>query len=80
MEAIERVALSVDIACFRIESGELEVLLMQRAEQPFAGHWALPGGVVRADESLGVAARRVLIERAHAPEAYMEQLYTFRRS
>jgi 8-oxo-dGTP diphosphatase len=77
METIDRVALSVDVGCFRIECGRLEVLLMQRADEPFASWWALPGGIVRPDESLLVAARRVLMERTQAPNDYMEQLYTF---
>ena len=50
---------------------------MQRADEPFAAEWALPGGIVHANESLECAARRVLDERARAPEAYLEQLYTF---
>jgi 8-oxo-dGTP diphosphatase len=76
---IERVALAVDVACFALAAGRLELLLVRRDQPPFAGAWALPGGVVRADEPLDAAARRVLAERTGlvADTAYLEQLYTF---
>jgi len=39
--------------------------------------WAIPGGVVAADESLEDAARRKLEQEAHVRDVYLEQLYTF---
>jgi 8-oxo-dGTP diphosphatase len=84
---IERVALAVDVACFALAGGQLRLLLVRRAEEPFAGLWALPGGVVRADEPLDGAAARILAERTGVGDAdpggsaagdpYLEQLYTF---
>lgn len=41
-----------------------KVLLVQRATEPFAGHWALPGGFVDEDERPVAAARRELAEEA----------------
>ena len=35
---------------------------MQRAHEPFAGEWALPGGFVDAGEQIEAAARRELAE------------------
>jgi 8-oxo-dGTP diphosphatase len=74
---VQRVALAVDVACFTLREGALEVLLVRRRTDPFAGMWALPGGVVAADEPLDDAARRVLAERTGVWGAYLEQLYTF---
>ncbi|HEX8390108.1 MAG TPA: NUDIX domain-containing protein, partial [Candidatus Saccharimonadales bacterium] len=36
--------LTVDAVIFRVEGGALEVLLLKRANDPFKGSWALPGG------------------------------------
>ena len=35
---------------FQVRDKRLEVLLWQRAEPPFQGAWALPGGTLRAGE------------------------------
>src|SRR5438132_10487463 len=75
---LERVVLSVDVACFALDrDGRLILLLVQRAEAPFAHAWALPGGAVEPDEPLDAAAARLLAERTGIRSAYLEQLYTF---
>ena len=45
--------------------------------EPHLGRWALPGGPLRADESLREAARRNLAETTGLDPAHLEQLYTF---
>src|ERR1041385_2430319 len=72
-----RAALTVDCVVFGFDEGELKVLLIQRAGQPFKGKWALPGGFVRIDETLDQAARRELAEEAGLKNVFLEQLYTF---
>ena len=72
-----RAALTVDCVVFGFDDGELKVLLIQRALQPFKGKWALPGGFVRVNETLDDAARRELGEEAGLNNVFMEQLYTF---
>jgi 8-oxo-dGTP diphosphatase len=59
-------------------------LAVRRDHPPFAGVWALPGGLVRGDEGLEAAARRVLAEAASKSDAlrlaaprHLEQLATF---
>jgi len=74
---LQRVALSLDVACFQVRAGTLVLLLMRRSEPPFSGSWALPGGLVLPDEPLDAAALRVLDERTHVRGSYLEQLYTF---
>ena len=72
-----RAALTVDCVVFGYDEGELRVLLIQRALEPFKGRWALPGGFVRVDETLDEAARRELREEAGLKDIFLEQLYTF---
>lgn len=55
-------ALTTDIAVFTLREGRLSVLLIERAEEPYAGAWALPGGFLRMDETLDDCARRELSE------------------
>ena len=57
-----RPALTVDIAVLRQFKEQVQVLLIQRAQTPFKGYWALPGGFVNMDESLEHSAARELEE------------------
>lgn len=55
----------------------LGVLLWQRAQQPDAGRWALPGGGVRPDQRLREALREHLAAKVHVEEvAWREQVAT----
>ena len=72
-----RAALTVDCVVFGFDEGELKVLLIERALEPFKGKWALPGGFVRAGETIDDAARRELEEEAGLKNVFLEQLYTF---
>ncbi|KKS94913.1 MAG: NUDIX hydrolase [Candidatus Collierbacteria bacterium GW2011_GWB1_44_6] len=73
----DRPSVAVDVLLFTIEAGELKILLVQRNEEPFKGRWSLPGGFVKADESLDRAAIRELGEESGVENIYLEQLYTF---
>ena len=72
-----RAALTVDCVVFGFGAGELKVLLIQRAQEPFKKKWALPGGFVRVSETLDNAARRELAEETGLENVFLEQLYTF---
>ena len=72
-----RAALTVDCVVFGFDEGELKVLLIERALEPFKGKWALPGGFVRVEETLDEAARRELAEEAGLKDVFLEQLYSF---
>ncbi len=72
-----RPALTVDCVVFGLDEDELRLLLVERAEEPFAGRWALPGGFVNLAENLEDAARRELEEETGITRLYLEQLYTF---
>jgi 8-oxo-dGTP diphosphatase len=59
---------------------ELSVLLWQRAQEPGAGMWALPGGRLRGDEDVETSAHRQLAEKVDVQEvAHLEQLAVFSR-
>lgn len=55
----------------------LQVLLIKRDEYPARDKWAIPGGFVKADESLEEGAIRKLKEETGIDNVYIEQLYTF---
>ncbi|MCW3469804.1 NUDIX hydrolase [Rhodococcus pyridinivorans] len=60
------------------EEPELGVLLWQRALDPQAGTWSLPGGQLRNDEDLTTSARRQLAEKVDVRKvAHLEQLSVF---
>ncbi|MDV7244112.1 MULTISPECIES: NUDIX hydrolase [Rhodococcus] len=59
-------------------AGELAVLLWQRALDPQAGAWSLPGGLLGEDEDLTTSARRQLAEKVDVREvSHLEQLSVF---
>ncbi len=73
-------AVTVDLVLMTIADGALSALMQRRAEEPFAGYSALPGGFVGVDEGLDDAARRVLTDKAGlagGDSAWLEQLFTF---
>jgi 8-oxo-dGTP diphosphatase len=60
----------------QVRDGTLQVLLWQRALPPFAGRWALPGGVL-GRESLERSIRRHLAAKVDVRElSHLEQLET----
>jgi len=67
---------TVDVAIFTVAAGALQVLLVQRSEEPFAGSWALPGGFVDIDRDadLKACALRKLKEKTGVSGPYLEQL------
>jgi ADP-ribose pyrophosphatase YjhB (NUDIX family) len=66
----------IEIAVMSLVEGGLHVLLARRAEAPYAGKWALPGGVLRIDldGSLDEAAQRVMRERLGLEMPFLRQL------
>lgn len=67
---------SVDLAIFSLLNGQLQVLLVQRADYPQKQRWALPGGFVNVaqDRDLLDTARRKLHEKTGVRTPYLEQV------
>jgi len=62
---------------FQVRDGVLQALLWQRAQEPSAGSWALPGGYLEPGETLEHSIRRHLAEKVDVRElAHLEQLET----
>lgn len=55
----------LELAVLGVQEGGLQVLLGKRTEPPYAGRWALPGGVLRIDldADLEASCQRVAQER-----------------
>ena len=65
------------VVIFGVGRGQLSVLLIERAAEPCAGAWALPGGLLREGESLDGAATRKLAAETGVSDVFLEQLFTF---
>ena len=68
--------LTVDLVLIATEPRP-RILLIRRKGEPFAGHWAFPGGFVEENEPLETAARRELKEETGIEVMDLEQLGTF---
>jgi len=62
---------------FQVRAGKLQALLWQRAKDPYAGTWSLPGGYLDPDETLEESIRRHLAAKVDVRElSHLEQLET----
>ncbi|HEU0089378.1 MAG TPA: NUDIX domain-containing protein [Pseudonocardiaceae bacterium] len=65
-------------AVLQVRGGQLQVLLWQRAIEPDAGRWALPGGRLGDSEDVQTSVLRQLAEKVDVREvAHVEQLEVF---
>jgi 8-oxo-dGTP diphosphatase len=70
---------SVDLAVFTRAGRELSVLLRRRADPPYPGFWALPGGLRCPGTSLDSQARALHVGITGIDGGWIEQLKTFHR-
>ncbi len=73
----EFAVIATDVVIFTVKDGQLQVLLIKMKKAPFTGKWAVPGGLVRGNESVEAAALRQLLSKTGVGDVYLEQLYTF---
>ena len=72
-----RPMITVDAVVFDVSDGKPKLLLIKRANEPFKGKWAFPGGFVDMNEELQDAAARELAEEAGLTGIKLQQLHTF---
>ena len=44
-------AVTADCVIFGYDDNNIKVLLIQRGNEPYKGHWAFPGGFMNIDET-----------------------------
>jgi ADP-ribose pyrophosphatase YjhB (NUDIX family) len=70
-------AQTVVAVVLQVRDGRLQVLLWERALEPFAGAWSLPGGDLAPRDTLEESIRRHLAAKVDVRElAHLEQLET----
>lgn len=71
--------LTVDLAILTVREDLLQVLVIERENEPYRGQLALPGGFVREGEDLRSAAERELTEETglKGKELHLEQVATY---
>lgn len=71
-----RPGLTCDAVVFGFDGNKLSILLIQRADDPYKGKWALPGGFVDQGETAEEAVLRELGEETALHVAGLEQVFT----
>lgn len=71
------VAVDCIIFGYDIQEKEIKLLLVKRSFDPAKGKWSLAGGFVEQNESLDIAASRVLHNLTGLKNVFMNQLYTY---
>lgn len=80
MDHFDSPTVTIDAVVLQLLDDHLQVLLVERDQEPFKGKWALPGSYVTSQETSFAALRRILEAKTTIPYAkidYTEQLYTF---
>ena len=75
--AYPRPAVTTDAILISKEKSEFYILLIERANEPYKGQWALPGGFVDMNEELKEACSRELKEETSVDGIQLQEFATF---
>jgi len=67
-------SVSIDLAVFGFHENHLKILLLKTLDKE---NWTLPGGFIRKDESLDIAANRLLSNRTGLDQVFLQQFHAF---
>ena len=70
-------SVTTDCVIFGFDGTRLNVLLIERGNDPYKGCWAFPGGFLNMDESALEGAKRELYEETGMRDAYIHQFHAF---
>ena len=70
-------SVTTDCVIFGFDGTRLNVLLIERGNDPYKGCWAFPGGFQNMDESALEGAKRELYEETGLRDAYIHQFHAF---
>lgn len=73
VSAVPPVLVTTDVVLFTFDDQQLKILLVRRANPPFEGLWAFPGGFLDVDEELEACAARELKEETGITGARLKQ-------
>lgn len=67
-------SVSIDLAVFGFHENHLKILLLKTLDKE---NWTLPGGFIQNNESLDMAANRLLSRRTGLDQVFLQQFHTF---
>lgn len=71
-------AVTTDAVVFGFDGEQLNVLLIERGNEPYLGCWALPGGFIKEDDKSATdSVYRELHEETNVQDIYLEEFKTF---
>lgn len=70
-------AVTTDCVIFGLKDDELNVLLIERGNEPYKGKWAMPGGFLNPEETAEEGALRELKEETGLDIPFVQQFHTF---
>ena len=72
-----KATVSVDCVIFGYDEYELKVLLIECNMEPFIGRYSLLGDLLKPDEDIDDAPKRILLERTGMNDVFLEQVHAF---
>jgi 8-oxo-dGTP diphosphatase len=72
-----RPSLTADILPIRFHKGQLQILLIKRAKDPFANHFALAGGFADENEAILETAKRELLEETNVSDGILHEIGSY---